>query len=368
MSQRLLMAFDAALRWLFGVAAGRQRPAGLLLVASGGIGDIILFSVAAPQFAQLAKAGEPISLVTQVGSAAIGFLLPPAFSQIPVDYRRFRRDLVYRARIGWRLFRLNVRLAIATDYLRHPLADDAFVLFSTAPERVCLEPKPWPKYAAALTANLARYTRVVPMTHAPLHKYVRWLHIPAALTGATLTIPAVRRQAAPCPPLPVVVIHPFASTRARQPSAAWFARLLDTVPAGLRVVLSCGPGDIERNPDFAVLLDDPRVSADGSSLEAKAAWLGGARLVVTVDTSALHLAALCGAPVICVASAAHVVDSVPYDPRMNAGNIRFVVADVECAGCIGNCVRPLAGDRYPCLDDIAVETVAAVMRQLLVVR
>jgi len=365
MSQRLLMAFDAVLRWLFGAVAGRHRRSGVLLVASGGIGDIILFSVAAPHFTRLAEPGESVTLVTQAGAAAAGFLLPPEFRHIPIDYRRFRRDLVYRARTGWRLFRLGARLAIATDYLRHPLADDAFILYSAAPERVCLDPKPWPKYAAALAANLARYTRVVPMIHAPMHKYVRWLHLPAALTGAPLTIPPVYREAAPCPPSDVVVIHPFASTRARQPSAAWFIRLLDHIPDGVRVVLSHGPGDLERNPDFAALAANPRVSLDGSSLEAKAAWLGGARLVVTVDTSLLHLGAISGVPVICIASAAHVIDSVPYDARMNAGNIRFVVGDPDCAGCIGNCVRPLVDDRYPCLDEIAVETVAAVMGEVL---
>ena len=367
-SQILFRLWDRGLLALFRLMGGRRPRRGLLLVVSGGIGDAILFSVAAPQFAALAEAGEPVVLVTPPSSAALDFLMPPGFTLWPVDYRRFRRNAFYRARIGWALFGLGARRAIATDYLRHPLVDDAVVFFSDAPERIGLDPKPWPKYSGLLRANLGHYTRIVPVSHAPLHKFVRWLHLPAALSGRDLMVPPVRREMArPVVPTAerVVVIHPFASTRARQPSAAWFAGLLAQLPAEYRLVLSCGPGDLERNPDFAALAAGPRLSLDTGSLADKAAALAVATLVITVDTSILHLAALVGAPVICVAASAHVVDSVPYDPRMNAGNVRFIVGPCDDAGCLGKCTRPLVGDRYPCLDGISVETVAQAMLEVL---
>ncbi|MDA8232123.1 MAG: glycosyltransferase family 9 protein [Magnetospirillum sp.] len=365
MNFRLL--FDTALRQLYRAIPGRPHRRGVILVSSGGIGDTILFSAAAPYFARLAEPGEAITVVTQAASAAVGFLLPPGFTQFPVNYRKFQRNRIYRALIGWRISRLSARLCIATDYLRHPLVDDAFVFFSDAPRRIGLEPKPWPKYVAALRANLAFYDTIVPITHAPMHRYMRWLHLATALAGESLPVRPIGGAVAGTRehPTECVVFHPFASTRTRQPPAELFVRLLDRLPPGYRAVLSCGPGDLDRNPDFVGFAGDPRVTIDATSLAEKTALLARASLVVSVDTSVMHLAAILGTPTLCIASAAHVIDSVPYDPRMNAGNVRFILADVDCAGCLGNCNRAHAGERYPCVDAIGAETVEAAMRDAL---
>ena len=190
-----------------------------------------------------------------------------------------------------------------------------------------------------------------------MHRYVRWLHLLAHLTHQPLSYIPLQRQAAGNHKNRKVIIHPFASTRTRQPSVDWFAQLIEAIPAEFSVALSCGPGDLERNPDFSVLLDNPRVTLDTSSLSDKAAWIGNAALVIAVDTSVMHLAVIFGAPTLCIASAAHIIDSVPYDQNIAPSNVKFIVLDVDCAGCLGQCRYALIEGRYPCLQNIDVQAV-----------
>ena len=88
-------------------------------------------------------------------------------------------------------------------------------------------------------------------------------------------------------------------------------------------------------------------------------------LVVSVDTSIMHLAVGVGAPTLCLASAAHIVDSVPYDSRMMPENAHFMVPEVDCAGCLGQCIHPLESGRYKCLGQIAAAASVARCQSLL---
>ena len=361
----LLSWFDMLLVAVMGWLGRRGTPSGLVLVSSGGIGDCILFAQAAPHFAQLAAAGEPVILITQKAGAVAAFLFPPHFIHMAVDYRRFRRNWLYRARVAWRLFRLNARMAIATDYLRHPLADDALVHLSQAPHRVALSPKSWPKYDALLQANLARYTQVVPLPSQPLHRYVRWMHLPAAVLGTALVVPPLPGPRTATAITNRVVIHPFGSCRDRQPAVDWFRQLIDVIPLEYQIVLSAGPDDLGRNPDFLALLDHPRVTLDSSGFRAKSVWLAQVALVIAVDTSFLHFAAVLGANTLGLVSAAHVVDSVPYDARMGAPQVTFCLARMDCSGCLGNCFLPAVQDRYACMERLTVDHVRDIMLKKL---
>jgi ADP-heptose:LPS heptosyltransferase len=103
----------------------------------------------------------------------------------------------------------------------------------------------------------------------------------------------------------------------------------------------------------------PRVRLDEQGLEAKAALMRAARLVVSVDTSVMHLAVGCGVTTLCLASAAHVIDSVPYDPRMTPDNVTFLYHDLPCRGCLGQCILPLEEGMYPCVARLDIEAVLA---------
>lgn len=350
--------------------AGPSGRCGLLLVSSGGLGDTMLFSLVLRRFRALVGPDEPVSLVVRQESAAAGFLFPPEVELIPVNYRKFLRQPLYRHRTFRALADRGFRVAVSTDHLRLPTVDDVFILASGADQRLGMEPRGWPKHDAQLANNRAWYSRLVPVAPGMAHRMVRWVDLANALTGRADPPPVVRFDAARLPPpapleAPSVVLHPFSAVAERGPGADLFEAVIGALPPGLDVVLSAAPGDLDRRPAFRRLLDHAAVRLDTSSLADKAALLRAARLVVTVDTSILHLAAGVGAPTLCLASAAHVIDSVPYDPRMTPANVTFLYHDMPCRGCLGNCVLPPEDGVYPCVARLDVGDVLAHVKTVL---
>ncbi|MDD9875870.1 MAG: lipopolysaccharide heptosyltransferase family protein [Magnetovibrio sp.] len=345
-------------------------PSGVLLISSGGLGDTILFSLIAPRFAALAADGEAVDVIVQEGSAALQFLYPAPLRLIGLDYRRFIRDPFYRYRMSDRLFARRYRLCVSTDHLRLPTVDDALVAAAAAEKSYALEPRSWAKHDAELAANRRDYTDWVTPSAGMAHRMVRWHELVSALSASPPPLPRVRFPDAvlPAPETrarPFVVFHPFTSEAARQHAPETWAALADALAPDHDVVLSAGPGDLARNPGYDDLAARDDVSLDERGFEAKLGLIRAARLVVAVDTSIMHLAAGAGAPTLCLASAAHVIDSIPYDPRIAPGNVEFLYHDMPCRGCLGACVHPLEGGRFACVDGLAAADAVAKARAML---
>ena len=348
--------------WLIRRRARRREPGarrhGILLVSSGGLGDTILFSLITPRFLELAANGEPVDVLVQDGNTAVAFLFPPGTNVFSVDYRRFRHNSIYRYRISKGLQDRGYRIAVSTDHLRLPTVDDALVAACAAEQSLALEPRSWRKHDADLHRNLRFYTTVVKVQNGMVHRLVRWLELINAVTGRDDPPPLVSfpPERLPDPvrlPAPTVVLHPFSSEPERQFAAKTFAMIADTIPSDQDIVLSAGPGDLERNPEFRILLDRHQATLDEGPLLAKMALMRAARFVVSVDTSIMHLAVGAGVPTLCLCSAAHVVDSVPYDLRMTPENVTFLYHDMPCRGCLGTCIHPLEGGRVVCVASLS---------------
>lgn len=342
----------------------------MLLVSSGGLGDTILFSVVAPRFLNLAEGDEPVDLIVRTSSAAAGFLYPPRMRVRAVDYRRFLRNPLYRLRTSRDVSGAGYRVAISTDHLRLPGVDDALVAASGADERYAMTPRSWPKHDARLARNRRYYSDWFAVPEGMAHRMVRWTDFANWVTGRSDPMPAVRfdPERLPAPSqfeTPTVVLHPFSAIRERQHSYALFARILAALPSDHDVVLSAGPGDLDRNPEYRALASVPRVRLDERSLESKAAVMQGARFVVTVDTSVMHLAIGIGALTLCLASAAHVVDSVPYDSRITPDNVRFLYHDMPCRGCLGSCIHAFEEGMYPCVARLDAKAVMDALADMI---
>lgn len=349
----------------------RRAPArGVLLISSGGLGDTILFSVMIGKFQELARPGEPVHLIIRSECRSVQFLFPPEVQVKPVNYRRFLRNPFYRYRVSMNLRDQGYRLAVSTDHLRLPTIDDALVFACQAEQTFAMEPRSWPKHDRHLAQNSLRYSRLVKVNPEMAHRLIRWLELINGLTGKEDSPPLVRFDSKRLPPpanvsRPTVVLHPFSAIRERQFPVDIWKKLVDRLPSDYAVVLSAAPGDLDRDKEFRDLLDLSRVSLDTTSLEEKASLLGAASLVVSVDTSLMHLAVGVGARTLCLASAAHVVDSVPYDPRITPDNVTFLYFDMPCRGCLGNCILPLENDRYPCVARLDVERILAMVNEMM---
>ena len=159
---------------------------------------------------------------------------------------------------------------------------------------------------------------------------------------------------------PVVVLHAGA-----EPSYRWdpdrFAAVGDHLcqETGAIVVLTGGPGDRDLVRDISDRMQgEPLLAAGHTTLGQMAALLAEAGLLVSVDTSAGHLAAAVGTPVISLFG--------PGDPRIWAPQgerVTVLTADgVDCLGCKADRCRK---DGHPCMAGIQVDDVLAAARAIL---
>lgn len=348
----------------------REDKRGLLIVSSGGIGDTILFSLMIERFMASVPDDEDITLVVRSESQIVNFLFSEQVRMMPVDYRKFIRNPFYRLAISKKIQDLGARTAISTDHLRLPTVDDVMILASGATERYALTPRSWPKHDAALTRHREWYTDWVAPEPAMAHRLIRWWELARGLSKDDTPPPKVTfaPERLPAPVTgerPHIVLHPFSAIAEREAAPEVFIAIAEAFGTTHDIILSTGPNDLARAPHHQALADLPQVKLDATDMKSKAALMRGAALVVSVDTSVMHLAVGVGAPTLCLASAAHIVDSVPYDSRMMPENVRFEVPEIDCAGCLGNCIHPLEDGRYLCLAQLTPERAVVASREML---
>jgi ADP-heptose:LPS heptosyltransferase len=164
---------------------------------------------------------------------------------------------------------------------------------------------------------------------------------------------------------PMVVIQPFSAVKRKQSPPALYRRIIESLPTGIRIILTGAPGDLECNPEFQTLLDLPGVEFDDSVFEDLVPLLRAARLVISVDTALMHLAVAVGTPTVCLASAAYVGEIVPYDDAIAPVNARFVYHSMDCEGCLGHCIHPAEDGMFPCVARLEKERILATVREFL---
>lgn len=339
---------------------------GVLLVASGGLGDNVLLSCVIERFLPLARDGEPVTLLLRRDAVGAAFLFPPSIAIETYDWRKFRRSLTYRWSFGRALRRRAFRLVISTDHERHPLVDELLIA-CCGTEAVAEEARPNRKLAARQRANRRYFSRLLPSPPAPTHRLRRWVDLANGLSGQDLPIPPLLRETGTFPRTPVIVLHPFSSDRRREVPPDLFDRVLSVVPDGYRVILSAAPGDIERRAEWLAFLarHAGRIDLDTGSLESKYSLLTTAAALVTVDTCLVHLGSLAGTPTFCLCSAGYLGWSVPYDADFAPASTRFYHGDCPQAGCLGQCPRPLRQGAFPCLTDWPEERLLGDLRNVL---
>jgi ADP-heptose:LPS heptosyltransferase len=348
-------------------------PRGVLLISSGGLGDTVLFAHVVERFAALAKDNEPVDVLLRSDAMKMAFLLPSSVSAIGVEFERLRRDMSYRREVMDNLFDAHYRLLVHTDYLRHPDLDEAMAAAVQAPDAAAMEPRPWRKYDTLLNRNRGLYGRLFDSGPPNLNKVLRWAKFADWLTGSETPPPVCLLDPAELAPAasvngPVVVMQPFSAVKRKQSRPALFRRIIESLPAGTRVVITGASRDLEANGDYKPLLQMPGVEFDSSGFADLVPLLRAATLVISVDTALMHLAVAVGAPTLGLASAAYVGEIVPYDPAIAPGNARFVYHSMPCEGCLGACIHPAEDGMFPCVARLDEGQIISEVREMMSAR
>jgi hypothetical protein len=349
------MALGNLLPWRRGVAARRSTdaPSGLLIVSAGGLGDTALFSLILPRLIPLAN-GEPVTLVLRRDGAGMGFLFQGLADIVPVDFDRYAKERRYRRAVDGQFFQANYRLALTSDFLRHPKRDEAMLNAAEASETLAMKARAWAKYDRDLTANEAKFDRIFDSGPDHIDKVVRWSNYANWLTGndvppPRINLPEDRLPPADALPRETILLAPFSAVKHKQSPAGLYEDLNDLAGPERDIVLTGAPGDLDKNPDFKPLLDRPNVRFDDRPFSEMLPLLRAAKLLVSVDTAAMHLGVMTGTPTLCLASAAYVGEIVPYAAEITPPNAHFMYTPMDCEGCLGACSLPEEDGRFPCV-------------------
>jgi len=350
---------DPLLYWL---SRRRRRPdkaSGVLIVSAGGLGDAVLFSQVIGRFSALAAPGERVTALLRDDAMAMAFLFPPEIIVQSLDYGRLRR-IGYRLKAFTALWNAHYRVIVHGDYLRHPDLDESLVKAARPESAFAMEPRPSAKHDRRLHANRRLYSRLVDTGPRLRDKVLRWIDFATAVTGRAEPPSRLELSVPPAAlDRPTAVLQPFSAVKLKQSPPELWAKLIEALPGDWDVLIAGHPKDLERNPEYVPLLAMSRVRFEGAPFKTLAPILAAARLVISVDTACLHLAALVKAPTVCLGSAAYVGEIVPYAPEIAPERMKVFYRSCPEQGCLGACVYPPERGMYPCVAGLDGGEIAA---------
>ncbi|MGE5505434.1 MAG: glycosyltransferase family 9 protein [Actinomycetota bacterium] len=338
---------------------GRKgRPDGVLLVSSRGPAEMVFLSAVLPRFMRLAGDGEPVTLLCRMDSGGMGFLFPPTLRTKRINFNRME-EIGYRWKIFRELWKANYRLAVLLDHV-HDDNGEVLVAASGAMGTAAMK-------GVSTSRKLIRHT--VDVGPARQDKILRWSHFADELLDDRQEpqLAVVTEAVLPTPLKlpPTAVLMPFSGVKARQLPVALWREVIQTFPKDWEIRIAGHSMDFERNPEYGILLQMPNVRAETHDFERLSSILRGSRMVIGLDTAALHLAVLLSVPTVCLASAAYVGAGVPYDEQVMPAHVNFLYTEIKCQGCLGKCRFPLENGMFRCVNQLSQEQIVGLVRDIL---
>jgi ADP-heptose:LPS heptosyltransferase len=244
------------------------------------------------------------------------------------------------------------------------------IWFQVAPVRVGLFPRLQPGLIGRL------YTHAVPRPAKPMHNSDHYLlaaeslgisgphdrrMVAAASTADRAGVESfLRAQPGFVPERPLVILHPGTSQETKCWPTEHFAALADSLLNDFTVVVTGSPAEGEMARDIV-----EKMGARGGEAIVAAGTLPRighlvamterAAVVVTGDTSALHIASAVDTPVVCVYGSTR-----PDDNRPQFGtNVLLFDDAIPCAPCHKSHCALSGGERLQCLRAVTPERVRA---------
>lgn len=286
-----------------------------------------------------------------------------------IDVGQFCNFFPYRWQWLRRIRQAGFKIAIQPAYSRVFLTGDSLVRASGAVERIGSTGGETRIKLWLQSWSNCWYTRLIPATPIPLMELKRNAEFMRGL-GLTEfqarlpTIPQAPSEHTNClPRQPYAVLVPAASWTGREWPIENFIKIGRRLGVGgLNIVVVGASADRERVGGLIDGLPGEPVDLVGkTTLGELAEVLRRATVVLTNETSTLHIGAAVGAPVVCVLGGGHFGRFAPYEIETadENQNLPIIVAQpMPCYGCNWICKYPRkSGEAVKCIQDISVERV-----------
>jgi ADP-heptose:LPS heptosyltransferase len=354
---------------------GAPKAERVLVVRLDAIGDMVLWLDAGRALSEHYRSrGQRIYLVANSAWAAWIQEMGIFDEVIALDRNKYEKDLAYRCRLGLRIRKLRTSLAIQPTYSREWLLGDSVMRISGAPKRIGSS-------GNSNTQRLQRriadywYTDLIPCEPGDCMELVRNAEFVRGAVGLNYkaAVPDLRAAAASWrEPIELTAIlsdrkyyvfFPGASWEGRQWPAENFVEVANRLyhETGWLGVLCGGPGDQPVASRIVSSSNSALVNLAGrTTLSELTAVIRNAQLLLTNETSAVHIGAALGRPTVCILGGGHYGRFMPYSvvERGDRPLPTAVTHIMPCFGCNWQCKYPVPkGDAVPCIQQITVPDV-----------
>lgn len=349
----------------------------VLIIRPDAIGDFVLWSNAGRDLcAHYRQQGYSVVLLGNAVWAEWARDLRLADEVWALDTGRFARNLRYRWSWIRRLRRAGFAKAIHPVHSRVFLVGDALVRATNAAERIAPEGdysnERWLKRWSDRW-----YSRLIPETSRQSMELLRHAEFMRGLglSGFVARLPELPFSKAV--PEFRSVSKPYAVlfVGARWEGRVWQARNFGEIGrrlrvCGVNVVLAGSPLDRVQTTTILDCLNGNAIDLIGkTSLAELAELLRNAVVVVSNETSAVHIGAAVGKPVLCILGGGHFGRFLPYVVEKQEPSRPTPIVAVQpmsCFSCNWQCIHPRErGEAVKCISDISVEQVWRHLEEIL---
>ena len=376
----VLMPFDLAVRWVRRPKRKDGERTKVLILRPDALGDLVLWLDAAEALRALHPPDRyEITLLVNQSWQPLAESLPWFDRVWGMDRRRFATRPLYRAALLAKVRQAGFDLALNTFFVRDFLWSDPVVRASGAPVRVGYHGD-----FSIITPALMRladrwYTRIVVSREGPLSEMERNADFVRALgaedyQAGVSRLPDVLPESAPMldGTCPFFLLVPGAGKDYRQWPLEGFAGIARRLfrERGWAGIVIGAASDAALGARLA-----EQGAADGIPVENRAGrtslaemvrLVAGARIVVSNETSAVHIAAATGTPAVSVTGGGHFGRYVPYrlEKPTHQPLPMTAIHEMPCFGCNWQCIYPVPpGAPKPCVAGITTETVWEAVQQ-----
>lgn len=360
--------------WLISTSK-QQIKSGVVLVKVDAIGDFIVWLDTARLF-KLLYPDQKITLIANSIWSELAQEIPYWDEVLPIDINRFNlRHLIYRWKTMRKIAASGFITAIQPTYSRNFMIGDSIIRASRAKERIG---------SFGDLTNITKndklvsdrwYTELVHSNESTESEIDRNIEFMNNLSGESCfvnpsKIPSLLKLSSR---LKVkgdyFVIFPGASWVGRRWPTHNFAKVIDLIKEqeNISAVLCGSISDNEVCLEITLQSKNNIINLSGlTSLCELVEVIRGASMVISNETSAIHIAATVGTPSVCILGGGHYGRFLPY-PIGKLGTHPFLaVHEMECFGCNWKCVMPhVRGKAVPCISTVSVDEVMESVTKIL---
>jgi ADP-heptose:LPS heptosyltransferase len=356
-----------------------RDPHHVAVVRLDNIGDFVLWLDGARALRK--RYPRPMYKLTLIAAAAWSDFAEASrlFDEvISVDPRRFATDRSYCRQISRKVARYRFATAINPTFSRSPWIDDFLLGATGASARIGCSGDLSNSSRLVQRITNRWYSKLVPNDDAATHELQKnWNFAKQFGYRAPLRVPELE---------PAMVHRPIWLPTSSDyfvlfPASAWAIKLWPVDRFGEIAIrihaqtgwsgIVCGlaSDSIAAKNLIANASGVPIMDACGrTNLQELAGVIAEAKLVVTNDTSAAHLAAALERPTVVILGGGHFGRFLPYPDAAMRGsqNFRAAYQSMPCYHCNWHCVHPLQpGDPGPCITKVSVDDVWALIQPML---